>query len=185
MSINKPFFYQKIREVKLFKELTQKQVDSIDAILFECERQGVTDLRQVAYILATAYWECHNPKKPSLRLTPMVEFGGEAYLKSKKYYPYVGRGFSQLTHLINYQRESKRLGIDLVKNPDLILDIPTAANSHVFCMVHGVYTGKKLSDYINEVKCDYAGCRRVINGVDKKDEIAAIAQKFQSCLVLL
>jgi len=49
-------------------------------------------------------------------------------------------------------------------------------------MANGSYTGKKLSDYINDQKCDFAGARRIVNGTDKKDEIAAIAQKFLSCL---
>ena len=180
--INRVNFYSELRNKKLFQTLTQKQVDSIDAIFNECEKQGITDIRQVAYIFATAYWECHNPKKPELRMTPMREFGGETYLKSKKYYPYVGMGFSQLTWLDNYKKESKRLGIDLVNHPELILEITTAANSHVYCLSHGSYTGKKLSDYINDKKCDFAGARRVVNGTDKKDEIASIAQKFLTCL---
>ena len=180
--INKVDFYKRIREVGLFKTLTNDQVKSIDSILFECERQGVTDLRQVAYVLATPYHECYNPKHPETRITPIIEFGGEKYLKSKKYYPYVARGFSGLTWDYNYKKEGTRLGLDLINNPDLILDIPVAANSHVYCMVHGSYTGKKLSDYINDQKCDFAGARKIINGTDKKDEIAAIAQKFLSCL---
>lgn len=180
--INKVNFYAAIRDKGLFKTLTQEQVNSIDAILFECEKQGIEDVRQVAYILATAYWECHNPRKPELRLTPMKEFGGEAYLKGKKYYPYFGRGFSQLTWPDNYKKEGKRLGLDLMNNPDLILEISTAANSHVYCMVHGSYTGKKLSDYINASKCDFLNSRRIINGTDKASEIMAIAQKFLTCL---
>ncbi len=180
--IDKPKFYQRLREVKLFDKLTQLQVDTIDAVLNECEAQGVSDVRQVAYIMATGYWEAHNPKKPELRLTPMKEFGGETYLKGKKYYPYYGRGLSQLTWDYNYKKEGKRLSLDLLTNPDLILDIPLAANSHVYCMKNGSYTGKKLSDYINDLKCDFAGARKIVNGTDKKDEIAAIAQKFLTCL---
>lgn len=126
--INKVQFYQSIRDKGLFKTLTDTQVKSIDAIIFECEKQGIEDMRQVAYIMATAYWEAHNPRKPELRMTPMKEFGGESYLKGKKYYPYFGRGFSQLTWDYNYRKEAKRLGLDLMNNPDLILDIPIAAN---------------------------------------------------------
>ena len=180
--VNKVNFYSCIREKGLFKTLTQAQVDSIDAILFECEKQGVSDLRQVAYILATPYHECYNPKYPETRLTPIKEFGGETYLKSKKYYPYIGMGFSGLTWENNYAKEAKRLGIDLLNHPELILDIPTAANSHVYCMVHGSYTGKKLSDYINGDKCDFLNSRRIINGTDKAELVMSYAQKFLSCL---
>ena len=180
--IDKVAFYASIRSTGLFKTLLQAQVDTIDGLLNECEKQGIYDPRQIAYIFATAYWEAHNPKKPELRMTPMKEFGGEAYLKGKKYYPFFGRGLSQLTWDYNYKKEGQRLNLDLLTNPDLILDIPVAVNSHVYCMANGSYTGKKLSDYINDQKCDFAGARKIINGTDKKDEIAAIAQKFLSCL---
>jgi len=180
-------FFQKIKDNGLFNTLTQAQVDSISAIISECERQGLTDLRQVAYILATAYHECHNPRHPELRLTPMKEFGGETYLKSKTYYPYFGRGFSQLTWDYNYTKEQKRLGIPLLANPDLLLDVKIAANSHVYCMVNGGYTsngytGKKLSDYINTNKKDYISARKIVNGKDKAVEIAVIAEKFEAAL---
>jgi predicted chitinase len=167
----------------LFKSVSIVQAASINAIVNECDRQGVMDKRQIAYILATAYHESFNPRHPETRLTPLPEWGGEMYLKTKKYYPYYGRGFSQLTWLENYEKESKRLSIDLVNNPDLILtDIDTAANSHVHCMVNGVYTGKKLSDYINAKKCDYINARRIINGTDQAELIASYAEKF--CKIL-
>lgn len=180
--IDKVKFYTEIRAKELFKSLTQTQVDTIDALINECEKQGVDDPRQIAYIFATAYHECYKPKMPNTRMTPMKEFGGEAYLQSKKYYPYYGRGLSQLTWKYNYEKESKRLGIDLLKHPDLILDIPLAASSHVYCMKHGTYTGKKLDDYINPAKCDFLNARRIINGTDKQELIMGYAQKFLSCL---
>lgn len=180
--VNKLNFYAAIRTKGLFKNLTDSQVKSIDSILFECEKQGISDMRQVAYILATAYHECYNPKRPETRLTPMKEFGGETYLKGKKYYPYYGMGFSQLTWDYNYKKEAARLGIDLVNHPELILDIPVAANSHVYCMAHGTYTGKKLSDYINDNKCDFLNARRIINGTDKQELVMGYAQKFLTCL---
>lgn len=175
-------FKQSLIDKKLFTVLSDKQDATINAILNECESQGVDDIRQIAYIFGTAYWECHNPRKPLLRMTPMIEYGGEAYLRSKKYYPYYGMGLSMLTWLSNYKKEGERLGIDLINHPELILNIPTAANSHVYCMKHGSYTGKKLSDYINPDKCDFLNARRIINGTDKAAEIMAIAQKFLTCL---
>src|SRR5689334_23038261 len=126
--IDKVKFYSELRVKGLFQNLSQLQVNTIDAIFSEIEKQEITDNRQMAYIFATAYWEAHNPKKPELRLTPMKEFGGETYLKSKKYYPYYGRGLSQITWDYNYKKEGQRLSLDLLTNPDLILDIPIAAN---------------------------------------------------------
>lgn len=179
--INREQFYASLRTTGLFTTLTDLQVQSIGELLNACD--SLPDSRQVAYIMATAYHECHNPKKPDLRMTPMREFGGEKYLRSKKYYPYYGRGFSQLTWDYNYKKEGTRLGLPLLTEPDLILDIKTAANSHVFCMVNGRYTGKKLSDYINGVKCDYLNARRIINGTDRAGLVAGYAEKFLKGLV--
>lgn len=130
--VNRDTFFAKIKDSLFNGKFSQAQVDSISAIIGECERQGVDDLRQVAYCLATPYHECYDPKHPETRITPIVEFGSDKYLKSKKYYPYIGRGFSGLTWEHNYQKETTRLGIDLINHPELILEIPTAANSHVY-----------------------------------------------------
>lgn len=150
---------------------TQKQVDSINAIIAECNKQGVPMPEQVAYILATAWHES--------RLEPISEWGGEKYLKAKPYYPYYGRGFSQLTWKENYQKEQDRLWIPLVDHPNLMLNIDTSANSHVYCMMTGRYTGRKLPDYINENKIDYVNARRVVNGTDRAQMIADYAQQFE------
>jgi len=73
----------KINTTLFAGKMNQGQQQAIEAILSQCQAQGVTDARQVAYILATAYHECHNPRKPELRMTPMKGVGGEAYLKGK------------------------------------------------------------------------------------------------------
>jgi len=176
--MNRQTVFEKLKSNKLFLEFSQLQVDSINAILDECEKLGVTDNRQIAYIFATAYHECYQPSKPWTRLTPMPEFGGQTYLASKDYFPFYGRGFSQLTWKENYKKEAKRLGIDLLNKPELMLSIDIAANSHVYCMKHGSYTGKKLSDYINAEKCDFINARRIINGTDKAELISGYAARF-------
>lgn len=49
--------------------------------------------------------------------------GAAAYQRTLSYYPYFGRGLVQLTHLTNYARAERELGITgLVNNPDLALD---------------------------------------------------------------
>jgi len=83
------------------KGYTQLQVDSINAIMAECVRQGVKLKTQVAYILATAYHEGNDYDGKSTgkmqALVPIVEKGSDRYLKSKPYWPYIGMGFVQLT----------------------------------------------------------------------------------------
>lgn len=170
--------------VRLFTQgYTELQVASIELLVAEFFRQGLVMKEQLAYLLATAYHECHNPAHPQKRLTPMKEFGGERYLKSKAYYPYYGRGFVQLTWKSNYDKAGKRLGIDLLQNPDLALEPVYAANVMVYGMKYGTFTGKKLSDYINDLEVNFKEARRIINGMDKSKLIADYALSFLDCLL--
>ncbi|OJV52568.1 MAG: hypothetical protein BGO31_07890 [Bacteroidetes bacterium 43-16] len=161
------------------------QVSAIEGLVEEFNRQGLSMKEQLAYVLATAYHECHNPATPQYRMTPMKEFGGPRYLGSKAYYPYYGRGFVQLTWRSNYDKAGKRLGIDLVNNPDLALEPAYAANIIIYGMKHGTFTGKKLNDYIRPGKVDFLQARRIINGMDKSKLIADYAGLFLTCLVPL
>ena len=55
--INRKTFFYDVR-VKLFGgRLDQRQVDGMNAILDEWEKRDLTDLRWLAYALATAFWE--------------------------------------------------------------------------------------------------------------------------------
>jgi predicted chitinase len=140
------------------------------------------DKEQLAYVLATPYHEAFNYQK-GIRFGAMTEMGGTAYLRSKPYYPFYGRGPSHLTWKYNYEKEAKRTGLDLVKNPDLMLDVKIGSESHVYCMLHGIYTGKKLSDYINDKKVDFVGARHIINGTDQDTLIAGYATEFLKCII--
>ena len=177
------FNFELARQTLFKSGYTQLQVDSINALVDEANKQGIVLKTQLAYILGTAYHECYDPRHPETRLTPMVEFGGSVYLKGKKYYPFYGRGFVQLTWRDNYEKESKRLGLKLLTNPDLVLDVKIAANIAVHGMIKGVFTGKKLSDYITANKTDFPNSRRIINGIDKMALIASYASLFLKCIV--
>lgn len=49
-------------------------------------------------------------------------------------------------------------------------------------MYSGIFTGKKITAYINKAKSDYVNARRVINGVDKAEVIAGHAEIFETIL---
>lgn len=172
---------------ELFKTgYTQAQVDSINALVNEANSQGIKLPAQLAYVLATAYHECHNPDYPQKRLTPMKEFGGQAYLTSKKYYPFIGRGFVQLTWDYNYKKYApkvlEKFKVDIMKNPEAALDIKIAAFIAIDGMINGRFTGKKLGDYITANKTDFQNARRIINGTDKMAQIAGYASQFLKCI---
>ena len=84
-------------------------------IIAECKARGLLR-NQVAYVLATAYWETARTMKP------IRERGGERYLRSKRYYPHVGMGYAQVTWERNYRKVSIETGVDCVANPKLLLD---------------------------------------------------------------
>lgn len=183
--IDAKFFYQRIKDVKLFDKLTPLQVITIDSLLNEWQKQGDGDVKKLSYILATCYHEAFNPSKPESRLTPIKEFGSDKYLKSKKYWPYIGLGLVQITWLENYKKFSKILGIDLVNHPELALNPDIAAKIAVYGMIHGTFTGKKLSDYFNSKTEDPVNARKIINGIDKAQTIAGHYRKFNQCLKLI
>jgi predicted chitinase len=113
-------------------------------------------------------------------LTPISELGG----KKKRYAPFYGRGFVQLTWEYNYDAFTKLLasqvGItaDLVRNKDLALVPSNAAFIAVYGMKHGTFTGRKLSTYFTATKADFVGARAIINGKDKAATIASISKGF-------
>lgn len=145
-------------------------------IIKEAEMRGLLR-NQLAYVLATTYHETAHTMKP------IREGGGEKYLQSKKYYPYVGMGYVQLTWERNYKLASDKLGIDFVKNPKLLLEPKYAVEILVLGMIEGWFTGKKLSDYMTLKASDFVNARRIINGVDKKDLIAGYAKQYDALLL--
>lgn len=147
-------------------------------ILAECQRQGVTDKAQVAYILATTVHE-------SGAGAFMEEFAsGSAYEGRRDLgntqpgdgRRYKGRGYVQITGRGNYTDWSRRLGMDLVGNPDLAKDPRIAARILVEGMKKGTFTGKKLDDYIGGGRADFVGARRIVNGTNKAGTFAETAQ---------
>lgn len=144
-------------------------------IINVCAAHGLLR-NQAAYVLATAYHETAHT------MQPVREYGGETYLRSKKYYPYVGMGFVQLTWRENYEKASKKLGVDFVSNPKLLLKPEHAAKILVVGSRDGWFTGRKLSDYITLQKSDFKGARKIINGTDKASLIAGYAKSYEKLL---
>lgn len=146
------------------------------AIIAECRKQGLLR-NQTAYVLATARWETGHKMKP------VREGGGEKYLKSKAYYPFVGMGYVQLTWKRNYEKATKVFGVDFVVNPKLLLDPKYATPILVTGMREGWFTTRKLSDYITLKASDFKGARRIVNGTDRAAEIAKLAEAYDALLL--
>jgi predicted chitinase len=182
----------------------------LTGIIAAYERYKKTDCKipYIAYMLATARHETAKYNQ-SLRKTiyfkPVTEAGATSYFN--KYdpiladtavrrqtamqngntvqgdgYTYRGRGYVQLTWKDNYRKVGCRYGVDLVANPDRALEPEIAAFATVYGMEDGIFTGRKLSNYINDASQDYLNARRIINGLDQAEKIAGYAVKFRSML---
>jgi predicted chitinase len=189
---HKTFFDGYRRE---FGRLSQPVVAAIDAVLTAMEADPqLKDVRYAAYQFATMRIETAGT------YAPITERGGRSYFlryditsnprKARELgndqpgdgYTYRGRGFVQITGKTNYRKLSKVVGLDLVASPDLALRPDVAYTCMSFGMRTGMFTGKRLSDYISGARCDYRNARRIINGTDRAAEIAGYAQQFERIL---
>ena len=177
-------YFNNVREELFEGALEQIHVDGQNVILAVWEYGGggtpMTDERWLAYMLATTY------KETAYRMWPITEYGSQSYLQGKEYYPYIGRGFVQLTWEDNYRKASSALGLiderDLVDHPEMALDSLVATRCLFRGMAEGWYTGRKLGQYFNDTKNDPLNARQIINGNDCDDEIKGYHNKFLAAL---
>ncbi len=154
------------------------------------------DVRQFAYALATPYHETGKmqrieDKRVLVRFAPVVETLAnpqkqpDVYELQQRYWDtgYYGRGLVQITWQKNYATFEKITGKPLLSNPDLALDLETSYIILREGMLQGLFTGKKLSDYFNGEKADDVNARRIINGLDRAEEVAKIARIILSVLI--
>lgn len=140
---------------------------------------------EAAYVLGTVHWETNGTFEP-VKEAYYLGSKAEAYRKKLRYYPWYGRGFIQLTWLENYIKAGKRLGIDLTTNPDKAMDPEISAEIAVVGMKEGWFTGKDLDDFIDSVDesdkedfLEFHAARKIVNGMDKANEIAVLAEKYE------
>jgi hypothetical protein len=77
---------------------------------------------------------------------------------------------------------SKVVGKDLVNKPELALELPIATKILFHGMIHGSFTGKKLSQYFNTTTDDWRNARRIINGTDKANLIADYGKRYYGAI---
>ena len=167
-------------------KLTQGQVDGLEQLLSFLENDPeLSDLRWVAYMMATVKHECAD------KWTPLEEFASGKQYEGRddlgNIQPgdgplYKGRGYVQITGRANYRKFSRLLNIDLINSPKLTLDPPTSYEIMSLGMRKALFTGRDLEDYIHNEVCDYRNARRIINGLDQADRITRYAEKLEATL---
>lgn len=194
-----PAFYDAVRPL-FGGKLTQSQVDGLAALV--AATAGLP-IPHRAYLLATAQHETAStmlPVRETLAKTDdqaiarLETAWRKGKLKTVKT-PYwrrdaegktwLGRGYVQLTHKANYAKASSLTGIDLVANPNAAMRPDAAAKILVQGCLAGIFTGKKLGDYLDGPAPDYTGARRVVNGTDRAQTIAALARTYERAIAHL
>ena len=188
--MNRAVFFDAIRP--LFGGLSTDQVRGLEILLAAVDGLPV---RHQAYVLATAFHETAATMQPvretlaktdaeaARRLERAWKAGKLPWVKTPywradngKYW--IGRGYVQLTHKVNYERAGKRMGVDLVADPSAAMSPMLAARIIVQGMSEGWFTGVKMSDCAT-----YRDMRKVVNGMDRADMIAGYAAKFETALL--
>ncbi len=191
-------FFAHLRDGILGPTLSPGEVAGCEAITDAFAQFPIAD---VAYALGTAFLETGGT------MQPIKEWGGEKYFfklydingarpaKARELgniHPgdgvkFCGRGYPQCTGRKNYALAEKIFGIPFTSNPDLMLQSDHAAKVMAHFMKHGLFTGKRLADYLPRIgpanKAEFRPCRRVINALDRADDVAAFAMQFQAALV--
>jgi putative chitinase len=174
--------------------LREPQVEGFNCLLSAMGAAGWST-GWAAYGFATAFHET------AMTMQPIKERGGDAYfhrlydiegerpdvakrlgnLQPGDGVRYAGRGFVQVTGRSNYAR----FGID--GSPDDALRPDVAAKILVSGMADGMFSGKGLGDYLPaEVGKpeQFVAARKIINGVDRAQQIANYALQFQRALIV-
>lgn len=150
------------------------------------------DVRHIAYLLATVFHET------AFTFKPITEYGNRRYFDKyesttkigqrlgNKYpndgYKFRGRGYVMITGRRNMQVFSEELNVDLIADPDQALKPEVSYRIATVGMRKGLFTGKALAHYLNGEKKDYVNARRIINGVDRAEQIAKYAETFEEIL---
>lgn len=207
--MNRSAFFASARQSLFGGKLAQAQVTGIDVILDKWDAEKLTDDRWLAYMLATAFHETGQTMEPVVENLNYSASGllktfpkhftvsqAAAYARQPRKianrayadrmgngneasgdgWRFRGRGLVQITGRDNYAT----FGID--RNPDLaILDEP-AARIMFDGMINGRFTGKRLADCFNDRLTDWRNARRIINGMDRADDIAGYGRKFHAAI---
>lgn len=212
MAVDKKFFFDAVRQSLFDGSMTETQVAVLDGIidsfsgsLDQMAYVMATPYHEVGWPLEPATENLHYTAARIREVWPSrfktVEAakpyaGNPEALGNKVYggrlgndqpgdgYRYRGRGLSQITGKGMYDKFGKLMSIDLVGNPDLALQPKIASRILVVGMRDGLFTGKKLSDFINDKEVHYISARAIINGDVKANgqKIGSYANKFRRAL---
>jgi hypothetical protein len=187
--MNRQAFLFEIDKSLFGGQLNSTQIAGINFKLDAFIQVRITDIRWIAYMLATSYHETDKKMQPIeeygrgrwKRYGSKIMYSGRPYEYPDKLY--YGRGDVQLTWYENYELMGRLLGIPLLEQPELALRPDISAKIMIEGMTKGKsnrgdFTGVSLETYFNSYKDDPVHARRIINGLDQANKIAGYHYKF-------
>lgn len=191
--------------------LGQGHVDGINGILTAFARVGDRRRATLAYALATAYHETGARMVPvregfattdagarravnalARRRGPQSAVARYAQPQPPYGHVYYGRGHVQLTWLDNYRNSSADAGVDLVANPDAMLDPVISARVLVLGLIdgrwnghgHGIQHYENMDGLPGLSEVEAIAARRTVNVQDRAALIAGYYRAFDRALVI-
>ena len=204
MDVKRREFYEGYRR-EFENRLTQGQVNGFEATFdyYVANFNRGWTLTSLPYVLATFYHETGRTMQPvregfaksneeAVRIVTRMYEQGRISINYAKPDPvtglsYYGRGMIQTTWEDNYRKLGFVIFNDrelLVNSPDLLLDLKISVETSIEGMKLGLFTGKRLSDYLTKEKKDYYNARRIVNGLDRASLIAGYAERFEKIIQL-
>ncbi len=199
-------FFTYVRKALFGGRLSRSQVAGLEQILDAWARmQGDRDRRFLAYILATAFHETGAAMQPvaenlnysasGLRRafpryfddSAAARYAGRPEAIANRAYAnrlgngdeasgdgwrFRGRGLVQITGRANYA------AYGIADDPDRALEPDAACLILIGGMVEGRFTGRRLADFFDGARADWVEARRIVNALDRADDIAAYARAF-------
>lgn len=188
---NEPAFFDELRNSGIFGSALKP--DQIKGLQTVCSAAKAANwpIAFTAYALATA---CHETAYTMQPVREAYWLSENWRRKNLRYYPFYGRGYVQLTWKENYEKADRELSLggQLNGNLELALDPDIAARIMVRGMQEGWFAGDRNGNRHTLARhlpangaasvAQMTSARRIINGTDKNDKIAAEAIKFQKAL---
>lgn len=153
----------------------------VEELSKDLEEENMLDKKVLAYALATMEHETAGSFEPvnegfynDEKYGYEPGFTGRSEARRRGYgggEEYFGRGYIQLTHKENYKRIGDKIGVDLVKNPELANDPDIAVKILV-----EFFQMRKIDKVIKREGFEQA--RRLVNPDGKDKMIAETAQKY-------
>ncbi len=183
--LDKTVFFSRLRRTLYRDALPQRAVDGLN-FLIDRKPANWSD-EWFAYALATTYHETAHT------MQPIREKGGAKYFQRYEGrtdlgnvnrgdgVKFHGRGYVQITGRANYADWAKRLGVDIVANPDRTMEPNIAARILFEGMEKGTFTGKSLKSYTSG-GFDRLQARRIINRMDRAALIAGYHDEFLAAI---